>query len=393
MNVSDVFAMPEGRRFRLGLRPQLESWERKDHPSQARLRAFVAHVRELIDPIAKDVQSPLALRLDVGLDQASDPMWARDLDNFLFPIARKLPPQYVSIWGTKGRAQDSFVTVGPAHSVAPPAWPTHHVPRCLASEKAWKRAVQGAVSDAALIAPGPVAVQVSLTVGARRNWTALWKRTIDGLDTLLGRTYPDRDWNPQDGRIVRLGLHLRRDQGFGHDVEATIWARPARPDWPELRWLTSMDETERAAYDAAHYATVRRAAASRTRSVVAPTTARAGRAHSAQRARPTARLPVGVAELTTEQAFDDALAAGSMMLKTDTAGPPKIHTRPEQCHGLTKENFRASVITGGGKNSRYFTVAGPGVVKQQWPRVTVCGICKRLDPVSAGVVETAISDP
>ena len=134
MNVPAVFAMPEGRRIRLELPPRLESWERSDHPDQVRLRAFVAHVRELIDPIAKNSESPLALRLDVGLDESSDPLWERDLDNYLFPIARELPPEYVSIWATKGRAQDSFVTVGPARSVTPPDWPAHHVPRSLGSE-------------------------------------------------------------------------------------------------------------------------------------------------------------------------------------------------------------------------------------------------------------------
>ena len=129
-------------------------------------------------------------------------------------------------------------------------------------------------------------MQVSLTVGAQRNWTALWKRTIDGLDALLGRTYPDRDWNPQDGRIVRLGLHVRRDQTFGHDVEATIWARPADLDWPELagwpRWTKpsappTAPRTRRP---------LRRAAGTRTR--LPPTTARSGGAQPRRRGRPPA---------------------------------------------------------------------------------------------------------
>jgi hypothetical protein len=35
--------------------------------------------------------------------RSADPLWTRDLDNYLFPIARSLPPQYVSMWGTKAR--------------------------------------------------------------------------------------------------------------------------------------------------------------------------------------------------------------------------------------------------------------------------------------------------
>ena len=92
MHVPAVFAMPEGRRSRLELSPRLESWERSAHPDQVRLRAFVAHVRQLIDPVAEDIHGPLAFKLDVGLVEATDPLWERDLDNYLFPIARDLPP-------------------------------------------------------------------------------------------------------------------------------------------------------------------------------------------------------------------------------------------------------------------------------------------------------------
>ena len=131
MHVPAVFAMPVGRRIRLELPPRLESWERSDHPDQLRLRAFVAHVREVIDPIAEDIEGPLAFQLDVGLDESADPLWERDLDNYLFPIARELPPEYASVWGTKGRAQDSFVTVGLARPATPPGWQSHRVPRAL----------------------------------------------------------------------------------------------------------------------------------------------------------------------------------------------------------------------------------------------------------------------
>lgn len=388
-----VFAMPEARRIRLELSPRLESWNRKDHPDQVRLRTFVAHVRELIDPIAEGIEGPLAFQLDVGLDESIDPLWERDLDNYLFPIARELPAKYVSIWGTKGREQDSFVTVGPARPVAPPEWPSHRVPRAIGSESAWKHAVRDAVSVAALIQPGPVAMQVSLTVGPRRSWTALWKRTIDRLDALLGRTYPDREWNPQDGRIVRIGLHVRTDPALAYDVDATIWAAPADLKWPELRWLASMSEAERDAYLIAHEATVHRPTRTRERSAGASESARSGSAQPARRGRPPGPMPVGLSELITERAFDDAVGAGELMLKTDTAGPPKIHTQPARCSGITKENFTTSVVIGGAKNARYFTLTDPAAAKQRWPRVVVCGLCKTLDPRRAAAVHASIRDP
>jgi hypothetical protein len=107
--------------------------------------------------------------------------------------------------------------------------------------------------------------------------------------------------------------------------------------------------------------------------------------------RPPAPVPVGLTELTTEEAFDRAIADGDLMLKTDMAGPPKIHTRPAQCAGVTKESFRASVIIGGGKNAGYFSLTDPAIAKRRWPRVVVCGACKRLDPSGAGVVEATIT--
>ena len=283
------------------------------------------------------------------------------------------------------------MTVGAARSVTPPEWTSHRVPRGPGSESAWKYAVRDAVADAELIPAGPVGLQISLTVGPRRSWTALWKRTIDGLDAVLGRTYADRDWNPQDGRIVRLGLHVRTDHTLGHEVEATIWARPADMTWPELRWLASMDEAERSAYVAGHHATLHPAPRPRARSAGPPERALSGSAQPRPRGRPPGSIPVGLTELTTETEFDNAVAAGHVMLKTDTAGPPKIHIRPARCSGVTSEHFRTAVIIGGGRNARYFTLTDPVAARQRWPRVAVCGVCKRLDPEAAGAIEAVIA--
>lgn len=47
---------------------------------------------------------------------------------------------------------------------------------------------------------------------------------INALDPLLGRTQPDREWHPRDGRIVDLGLHVAVDPSLGYDVVVTIAA-------------------------------------------------------------------------------------------------------------------------------------------------------------------------
>jgi hypothetical protein len=240
-----VFALPDGRALELSLTPRLESWERHDHPAQVALRGFVAHVRELVDPVIERTRGELAVRLDVGLPDAADPLWERDLDNYLFPIARVMPERVVSVWATKGRGPRSFVRVERAAEVAAPAgWQAFEVPRAPGSERYWKAAVRRAVSGGEELAAGPVGLQLALAVGPERNWSAMWKASIDGLEPLLGKTYEDRIWNPQDGRVVRLGIHRTVDYSLEDDASMTLWARPADEGWPELRWLAKMEPDE-----------------------------------------------------------------------------------------------------------------------------------------------------
>src|SRR3546814_12392250 len=66
--------------------------------------------------------------------------------------------------------------------------------------RAYKEQIRSAVSSASEIAPGPVQLQLGYVVGPQRNWTSLWKPTIDALDPLLGRTREDRDWHPKEDR-------------------------------------------------------------------------------------------------------------------------------------------------------------------------------------------------
>ena len=73
--------------------------------------------------------------------------------------------------------------------------------------------------------PGPIALELAFVVGPGRNWLNLWKPTIDALDRLLGRTRPDREWHPRDGRIIELALHKSIEEALGNDVAVTIAAR------------------------------------------------------------------------------------------------------------------------------------------------------------------------
>ena len=250
-----IFALPEGPALELGLAPRLESWERREHPAQVALREFVAHAHDLIDPVIESTPGELAFRLDVGLADDVDPLWERDLDNYLFPIARTLPDRVVSVWGTKGRAQRSCVRLERAVEIAEPDdWQTWEVPRAPGKDRYLKAAVRRAVTGTAELPEGPVALELGLIVGPSRNWMSTWKPSIDGLEPLLGRTYEDRNWNPLDGRVVRLGFHRTIDYDIEYDVAIMLRARMADERWPDLRWFAAMDADEREALIRRHKA-------------------------------------------------------------------------------------------------------------------------------------------
>jgi hypothetical protein len=125
------------------------------------------------------------------------------------------------------------------------------------SEARWKVAVHRAVEQANELEEGPVGVQMAFTVGPGVNWPGVWKPSLDGLSPVLGRSYPDRDWNPLDGRIVRLGLHKAVDPLYGREASMVVHANSAADDWPELAWLTGMTSDERQAFFEQHRAKLR----------------------------------------------------------------------------------------------------------------------------------------
>ncbi|HSH82973.1 MAG TPA: hypothetical protein VLA19_30945 [Herpetosiphonaceae bacterium] len=79
------------------------------------------------------------------------------------------------------------------------------------------RRVGVAHDDRPLLVVGEGAVGERMRPTRRyRRAPAMWKRTIDGLDPLLDRTYPSREWNPLDGRVVRLGAWVASAAQLGN---------------------------------------------------------------------------------------------------------------------------------------------------------------------------------
>ncbi|UEA25156.1 hypothetical protein LK464_03620 [Mycobacteroides abscessus subsp. abscessus] len=221
------FARPDGERVQLNGSPQLDSWDQADTRSQVELRTFLDEAEAVLAP--SRIGDPWALRLDVGLAPHLDLLSKRDLDNYAKPLASRLSDGgLVSVWCTKRSGAGSSVRIEAAREV--PA-PSNGV--LLATTTAsWdgpvaKEQVRSALAGVSELPDGPVGLELAFTVGPSRNWLNLWKPTIDSLGALLGHEQPFRPWNPRDGRITELGMHLDVDPSLRYEVVIGIAARPA----------------------------------------------------------------------------------------------------------------------------------------------------------------------
>lgn len=229
------FTRPDVGPIVLKVAPRLASWMCAEHPDQVKLEKFLSHAEGLLATPLSQLPEPLALRLDVALPSTVDLLDQRDLDNYAFPLASRLskvkPRALASVWVTKRHGKTSTVGLQqavrcPAPSIGAP-W-TQVRTTAAASTTAYKQQIYDQLREAAALPEGPVALELSFTVGPGRNWLNLWKPTIDALGPILGPTQPSHPWHPHDGRIVELGLHHQVDDSLGHDVEIAIAATTAR---------------------------------------------------------------------------------------------------------------------------------------------------------------------
>jgi len=222
---------PQVERVRLSHPPRLESWDGQGHRSQVELSAWLDHVSDAIG-IPSVAGSHQCLVLDVGLPPETPLLeGGRDLDNFLLPVVRRLGAScFTSAWASK--RHDSCSWIGITHCDGPRdpgAWSHASATTELSYERQeWKRSVQTQISQQVQHpAPaGPLAVQVLFRVGRGRNWTLLWKPTIDSLGPILGHDPRGRPFRSRDDRIVDPGLHVEEDASLGWRVEAHVWWRP-----------------------------------------------------------------------------------------------------------------------------------------------------------------------
>jgi hypothetical protein len=86
----------------------------------------------------------------------------------------------------------------------------------------YKQQIHDQLHGTATLPASPAALEVSFAVGPSRNWTNLWKPTIDALGVLLGWSTPHHPWHTEDGRILDLALHGHVEPELRNDVLITI---------------------------------------------------------------------------------------------------------------------------------------------------------------------------
>ena len=387
-----LYAIPSGAPTILDLAPRKTSWDAGTASSQTALAAYLDHVQELAASRLNTLTGDLVLRLDVGLPAGVDPLHEHDLDNFLHPVIDRLGGRrFVSAWATKAPGEHSSLRIEPARpALAEAGWQRFAGRTTVSSarEREWKAQVKQALADASEL-PGPVGVQISLIIDPSRSWPNLWKMAIDALDPLLGRSFPDDEWDPNDGRVVRLGIHVREDTSVGWDVPFVIRARPASLDWPEMAWFAAMTECERAAWLAEH---ARRCAPNRrsrrgtrpradaappqpTEAVSAATAAEAVTKSATAAVQPAGVNRADIREITSVEAFNAAIDASDLIVITDSARPAKLHPAARRCAFVTEASFTGKVIERGGRTGRYYTAPSQATARARWARMTTCGNC------------------
>jgi hypothetical protein len=232
--VTDLFARPDpAARLTLTEEPVLESWNVAGHPDQLRLHSYLDGVAEALKAKDWPAREQRTIELVVGIPESLPiDRGGRDLDNYLFPLARRLGSDRIAAaFGRKTYQHQSTVAVALALAVAQPAEPPQLVVRTSVSAQtsAWKQAIHQACAAevAAPLPSGPVAVRIQFSVSSRRNWTTLWKPAIDALGPVLGMPNPARPFHPDDDRIVDLELHRHLDDALRHDIVVRVWWRTA----------------------------------------------------------------------------------------------------------------------------------------------------------------------
>ncbi len=224
-----IWRPPDAAALTVAMAPRLESWDAKTAASQVALGQYLDYITEITrGQIAHAGSAALSLELAVSLPEGGHLSHVGyDLDNFLYPIVRRLgSSRFASAHASKRRGSTSTVRIGSAISAGSQelnAWSFATAETTVSTATAaWKRQIAPTVRAAP---DGPLELQLAFAVSARRNWAWLWKPAIDALGAIVGVEGPARPFQTRDDRIVRLAMHRTVDDALKDRVRLGIWWR------------------------------------------------------------------------------------------------------------------------------------------------------------------------
>lgn len=189
-------------------------------------------INEEAEPALAQIAGDVVLDLTIGV-----PMWqpltqGHRLDNYLLVMASQLGQRRIpAVFGRKIHGNVSSLRVGPARYRAHDVPPVMQV-RARGHPEApdWMEQVSDACAaavDSDELGTEAVRLDLTFAVSSLRNWTNLWKPTIDALGPLLGTHSSEAPWASRDDRIVDIGLHRITDNSLDHDIDIRVWWRAA----------------------------------------------------------------------------------------------------------------------------------------------------------------------
>ena len=207
---------------RVSCEPRLASWNKKSHPDQIRLAAYLD---EVTAGLGRLPDALLYLEVIVRVRKAEHLLRHHDLENYLQPLIDRLGQQrFCYATARKQLNQPSEVRIGHAELLADPLPATWEHFECRTpSGVQYKETLRNRLAACASLMPeGPLSVHLAWRCSETRNWSWLWKPTADSMGPVLGEPNPN-PFHPSDDRITELHLHLTRDANIGHAVDVGMW--------------------------------------------------------------------------------------------------------------------------------------------------------------------------
>jgi hypothetical protein len=357
----DRFEMPDAALGELEVLPRLASWDAGGTAGQRALGDWLAYAQKLAQPTMDKLTGPLALRLDVRTPGGKHPLVHHDLENYLFPLVFHLgADRFCSVWATKGPDVTPCLHVVAARPrpVDPREWSWGYAITASYATARYKQSVRRATltditeehvdPTAVSFERGvPLAVEVVLGTGTGRNWSNLWKPTVDGLGAILGVQSPDKPWSPDDDRIVRLALHRTTREELRHTVMFDVNAQvPDRTD-PLIAWWRPEAPIE----------------------ALSPLWRAGGYGMIELRDNETL-----FDHLTDLASFRAAVAADRPIVIAGSAGR-KLHPHPRGCGGIQQRYFEAALRRTDADRTRYLVVRDSDAARAAVARLKRCGLC------------------